>query len=348
MSASQPTPDIQPNTSERGFPIEIPDASFRRALPPEARESRWATADGTAVRRFDWGAGGGPARGSILFVPGRGEFYEKYFETFAYWHRAGWCVSAIDWRGQGASGRLGADDRTGHIDDFSTWVGDLAHFWAGWRAEAGAPRVLVGHSMGGHLAMRAVAEGAVDPAALVLSAPMLGMQSFGLPTAAGHALARVICALGDRRRPAWKTSEKPFATDRHRIHLLTHDVGRYEDEAFWRTARPELDCGPASWGWVERAYASVRVIEQPGRLEAVQTPVLILGTSADGLVSWPAIRRAAARLPHGELVAFGREARHELLREADGVRDACLAAIDEFLRRVAPNVATQGASAVAP
>jgi lysophospholipase len=53
-------------------------------------------------------------------------------------------------------------------------------------------------------------------------------------------------------------------------------------------------------------------------------------------VSWPAIACTAARLPRGELVDFGRGAAHELLREADPVRDHVLAQIDCFLDRVAP------------
>ena len=49
-----------------------------------------------------------------------------------------------------------------------------------------------------------------------------------------------------------------------------------------------------------------------------------------------AVEQAAARLPHAELVAFGREAAHEILREEDGVRERALAAIDSFLDRAAP------------
>ena len=65
---------------------------------------------------------------------------------------------------------------------------------------------------------------------------------------------------------------------------------------------------------VMNGAANVRDETRARVLEAIEVPFLILGTSADRLVSWPAIRRAAARLPRGELVAFGREARHELLR----------------------------------
>lgn len=311
-------------------------ASCRRAIPAGAVEWFWQAADGHAVRRIDWPRHKGTPRGAILFLPGRGDAYEKYLETLDGWHAQGWNVSAADWRGQAGSGRLGLDPFTGHIDDFATWVDDLAGLWADWRADLPGPHVLAAHSMGGHLALRALAEGRVDPAALVLSAPMLGLAGQPLPMAAMHAIARLMCRLGDRRRPAWKWSEKPGAFPKGRMALLTHDEGRYADEVWWREQRPEIAMGPGSWGWVERAYASMRGLEAPGLLEAVTTPVFIAATTADRLVGLAAIERAARRLPHCTYLRFGKEARHEILREEDGVRGRTLAAIDQFLAKAAP------------
>ncbi len=119
--------------------------------------------------------------------------------------------------------------------------------------------------------------------------------------------------------------------------MLTHDADRYADELWWREARPELVMGPGSWGWVERGYASIRSLFAPGRLEAVKVPVLILATDNDKLVGYGAIARAAARLPDVELVHFGKEAHHEILREADPVRDRALAAANAFLARISGN-----------
>lgn len=308
----------------------------RRALPPGAQEDRWIAPDGHAIRRIDVAvAAGRRSRGSLLFVPGRGDCYEKYVESLTGWHEQGWHVSALDWRGQAGSGRAGSDDRTGHVDDFGTWVVDLAAFWALWQAETPAPHVLVAHSMGGHLALRAVVERKVLPDALVLSVPMLGMSMMGLPHAALHEVARLMARLGDRRRPAWPDSEKPGYQDERRL-LLTHDGDRFADEAWWREQRPELRMGSPSWGWMERALASIRLLDKPGQLESVTVPVLLIGTSADELVSYRAIVQAATRLPHGELLSFGDEAAHEVLREVDAVRDIAMAAIDDFLDRVAP------------
>jgi lysophospholipase len=309
----------------------------RRAIPPAASESIWHAADGHALRRIDWpGAGDAAVRGSILFFPGRGDNYEKYLETLEQWHRAGWRVTSADWRGQAGSGRLGKDAVTGHVADFAIWIDDLAHFWESWVAETPGPHVLAGHSMGGHLVLRALAERRVSPDAMVLSAPMIGVSGPPLPLPLLHGVAQLMNVVGEPTRQAWKWSEKPGELPAARANLLTHDADRYADELWWREHRPELVMGPASWRWVERAYASSRGLEVAGALEAITVPVLILSTSGDKLVSHPANLRAARRIPKGELVAFGPEAHHEILREVDAVRDKAMAAIADFLDRAAP------------
>ena len=309
--------------------------SQRRAIGLGVRESRWLAVDGFAIRRIDWPAPIGAVKGSILFLPGRGDFYEKYLETLAQWHGEGWQVTASDWRGQADSGRLGLDATTGHIDDFATWIEDLGCLWKSWRAQTPGPHVLAGHSMGGHLVLRALAEAQVDPDGAILSAPMLGFLDHRVPQALMHGLARLMKRLGDPRRPAWKWSEKPGEVPAARVHLLTHDEERYADELWWREHRQQLIMGPGSWGWVERAYASMQLMAAPGALEAVKVPVLIFASDNDKLVAWDAIAKAAPRLSDCELVHFGREANHEILREIDLVRNRAMAACTAFLNRIA-------------
>lgn len=278
-------------------------------------------------------------RGNILFMPGRGDFYEKYLESFEHWRLQGWRVSAADWRGQAGSGRLGADGTTGHIDDFAIWISDLAQIWREWSAGREGPLVLIGHSMGGHLALRAVIDRVLDPApaALVLTAPMLDVHPELLPVPVKRAYAAAMMRLGDPTRPAWKASEKPGSKLKLRQMLLTHNRERYADEEWWRAERPYLSLGPGSWGWLRAAMDSVTAIFRRGALESVTLPVLIVGTNADKLVSPAAIRRALDRLPNAESCMFGREARHEMLRESDKPRLRTWAAIDDFLsRKTAP------------
>lgn len=308
-------------------------ACNRRVIPAGAMEGIWQAPDGARIRLLDWPATA--PRGSILFVSGRGDFYEKYLEALTHWHDQGWSVTTFDWRGQGGSGRLGNDPYTGHVDDFGTWIDDLRLFWRDWRARQTGPCCIVGHSMGGHLALRAAAEGVIDPAAIVLCAPMLGLRDANVPDPVMQGAAWLMCRLGDPCRPAWKWSEKPGQPPDSRSDLLTHDRARYEDELWWRAERPALVMGPGSWRWLERAYASMRWLSRRAVLARVDQPVLLLATDRDALVSFRASVRAAARLPHCELVNFGARARHEILREADVVRTEALARIDVFLAKAA-------------
>ena len=347
---------LEPGLPEPGLPDGVTvghkqNVAFdRRAIPTAAHEGYWIAPDGSLIRRIDWDPAPGPGsrvRGSLLFVPGRGDFYEKYLESLDHWHRKGWRVTALDWRGQAGSGRLSDDPQLGHIEDFSVWIDDLAAFWLEWsaeRADVAGPQVIVAHSMGGHLALRALAEQRIAPAAMALIVPMLNFTTPG-PLVLLHAVARAMCRIGDPARAAWKWSEKPGETVSHRANLLTHDPDRYADEAYWRSARPDLAMGPGSWRWVERGYASMRALLAPGLLEAVETPVLLLVARNDKLVSARAIERAARRLPRGQLVGWGREARHELLREADPVRNEALRRIDDFFDRLAPPPQRAGARA---
>ena len=237
-----------------------PAAFDRRAIPVGARESRWTAPDGHAIRRIDWAEPGGQPRGNLLFLPGRGDAYEKYLETLEHWRRQGWRVTALDWRGQAGSGRLGTDPVTGHVDDFGHWVADLAAFWRHWTEGREGPFVLAGHSMGGHLVLRAAAEQVMRPDALVLSAPMLGFLPDWLPHGVKRACSALMCRTGDPCRPAWKWSEKPGELPTGRAALLTHDADRYADEQWWRRERPELVMGPGSWGWVAASLQSAALL----------------------------------------------------------------------------------------
>ena len=212
-------------------------------------------------------------------------------------------------------------------------VADLAALWRDWSAEGEGPRAILGHSMGGYLTLRAMVEGAIDPDAAVLVAPMLGLRS-PLGARFGLALSRWMARRGDPARAAWKAGEKPGSAGHgKRQMLLTHHSDRYADEGWWHARQPELRLGPPSWGWLAEAFAATRALAASPRLDAMAVPTLVLIAEADQLVDARAARRIAARLPAADSVVFGRESAHEILREADRVRDRALSAIDAFLDR---------------
>lgn len=307
----------------------MPPNPVRRAIPADARLSSWTTPDGWPLRRLDWPVEG--ARGRVLVQGGRGDFIEKYLETFADLHERGWSVTAFDWRGQGGSGRLSANPHVGHADDFGVFVADLAAFWTAWSMEATGPRAIIGHSMGGHLLLRALVGEVIDPTAAVLVAPMLGLKA---PVGARLAarLVRIIARLGDPARAAWRTNERPGARV-SRQKLLTSDASRYEDEQWWYRTTPALRLGPPSWAWLAEAFASTLALERDPRIDTLAVPLLMLVADHDGLVDPRAARRIAARLPQATLIRFGPESAHEILRESDAVRARALNAIEAFLSR---------------
>ena len=91
----------------------------------------------------------------------------------------------------------------------------------------------------------------------------------------------------------------------------------------------------AGWTWVSQALESTRALAESDALARLAVPLLILATRADQLVSTPAIRRVAARIPGARLHVYGREAAHEILRELDPVRLDALRRIDAFLDEMA-------------
>ena len=101
--------------------------------------------------------------------------------------------------------------------------------------------------------------------------------------------------------------------------------------AVWRDAEPQLRFGPPSWRWLIEAFASTRRLRGDSRLKAMRVPVLMLIATADKLVDPKAAAQVAAKLPDARVVRFGKESAHEILREADPVRNRAIGEIDIFL-----------------
>jgi lysophospholipase len=303
----------------------------RRAHPPGARFRDWQAADGWRIRRMDWPqAEGTPVRGTLLFAGGRGDFIEKYLEPMGHWHDRGWTIVSFDWRGQGASrGSIIG----GNFTDFDPLVADGAGLLASVRAEHPAPHVAVGHSMGGHLLARILAEHRPALAATVLVAPMLGINTAPVPEWAGRMTATAMTSCGLGGVLAWQDGG-PDALVKIRQANLTTCPERYKEEQWWHERQPDFRLGAPSWAWLAAAFRSMDRLDASA-LRSIDLPLLIVATAADRLVSPDAIRRAASLLPAAELEMFS-DAAHEILRESDPVRLRALARIDTFLDAHAP------------
>ena len=313
-------------------PLSVTPAFDRRAWPMNGRLDYWTAPDGWRLRRYRLGGG---ERGRMLLLNGRGDMIEKYLEVIQHWADRGWAVTTFDWRGQGGSGRLTDDPLCGHIDDFGQWIADLHALAADWRADGSGPTAIVAHSMGGHLLLRALAEGMPPPDAAVTIAPMMDVFTKPLPRWLAVFMARIMCATGFATRQAWTQKENSPRQRAMRQKRLTHDPERYADELWWRDHSRDIALGSPSWRWVAQALQSTQQLQRGRGLERIAVPLFILATQADRLVSTPAIRRIVRRIPGARLHVYGPEAAHEILRELDPVRLDALRRIDAFLDEAA-------------
>lgn len=187
--------------------------------------SHLTTDDGLLLHLHTWPVTN--ARGTVLLVHGLGEHIGRYAALAARLNAAGWAVAGHDQRGHGRS--PGARGAIGRADDF---LRDLARVLDHVRGSAAVPLVLLGHSLGGLVAARFVAEGlAAAPApwhrpvdALALSSPALD-PGMNLPQ---HALLALLGPLApalpvhNGLKPAW-ISRDPEVVRAYVDDPLVHD-----------------------------------------------------------------------------------------------------------------------------
>lgn len=301
----------------------------------DAMMQSWPAPDGWPLRCIRIATEGRP-RGSLLFLGGRADHIEKYDEALLGWAAQGWAVESVDWRGQGGSGRLIAGSSLGHAEGFTRWLDDIEAYGREWRARTDAPHVVIAHSMGGHLVLRALAEGRLDVDAAALSAPMLGIHTGALPHCLAVRITAAACALGAERKAVWPSHRRTPGVKDVIQTSLTHSIERFGREAQFELDRPDIVLDAPTWGWLRAAYRSLALVDRPGYMERAMTPLLILASEGDSVVSTPAIVRAAQRLPDARLHLYGADVAHEILREVDAVRDDALARIDHFFAERAP------------
>jgi alpha-beta hydrolase superfamily lysophospholipase len=130
-------------------------------------DSTWLTMpDGQKLYVRDWP--NPSAQNAVLIVHGLGEHSGRY-EQLAQWFLArGFTVRSYDQRGHGHTPGQRAALRHGH-----DLLQDLVTVYKAYAQSIGRAPVLLGHSMGGLVAVRTVLDGRIEPPALVLSSPAL-------------------------------------------------------------------------------------------------------------------------------------------------------------------------------
>ena len=280
------------------------------------------------VRGHLWRAGKSHAP-KILVLPGFTEYCEKYAHILRVIYEKGYDSLTIDWPGQGLSGHLGHDKLAVHIDDFDDHIMALQSLLveAGWQD---AELHILGHSMGGHLALRAADRLRAQVKSVALSAPM--MVPAQKPIWAIRALAKFFRLTGFARRhiPFTKIPTIDSVQSFMPHNPLTKDEAGFAWQTRWFFDKPELRRFGATNGWAGAAYGSaVRTTLNPDFLKRLDQPILIMAAEDETIVDAKAIENAAALIPHADYHLIV-DARHELLNECQQTYLHLWSLIDSF------------------
>lgn len=307
--------------------------SIADAPVPDHGKAEWFSgADGATLRAATFFPAG-PARGTVVLSPGRSEPLEKYFEVVEDLLGRGFAVLLHDWRGQGLSARGLPDRLKGHARGFKTFVSDYTALLDAFEARMPKPWIAMAHSMGGCLTMLALAHGETRFSATVLSAPMLGLNTAGVPpwlaTPLSWTMSRVGLA-GEYVSAAYDPLVQTFQGDG-----LTHDETRYDRYQAQLRADPEIALGGMTWGWADFAVSACAWLRRSRGVEKIQAPVTIVAAELDNRVLNADARSIAKRVPKGRYVEVA-GAFHEILIETDPRRAIFWQAFDETVDPVAP------------
>lgn len=292
----------------------------RRSAPPGGRESYMTAADGARIRYWRWRVNAAPL-GTVVVLGGRTEFIEKHFETYADLIDAGYDVVAMDWRGQGLSGRTTAHASKDHVISFSARVNDLAELvTTRLYGHMARPFFAMGHSMGGHLLARYLHDfpGRLDGA--VLSSPMMEIAMTEPVRKLAVGLTRLTHGVGLSSR--FGPGQKAYGKDDEGEEVqrrLTNDKDRFQDQVAAIHANPALGLGGVSFGWLRAALISCAEITQPHYARAIETPMLIAMAGQDVIVENQAARMFAENAPNAETVWL-EAAAHEIWKERTPLR----------------------------
>jgi lysophospholipase len=286
------------------------------------------TPDGTALRLGRWKPAT-RAKGTVVLLQGRTEFLEKYAETIDDLTTRGFDVWSMDWRGQGLSDRALANRHKGHIDSFDTYIADLEWFTRRIAEPATGPTFVLAHSMGGHIAVRALLEGRLAADGIVLSAPMIDLPLAGTKRLMATSLSRLASrtALGGRYAPGmgdYEAGRVEFSGNE-----LTSDRQRFDAIYTALAANPDLALGGVTFGWLNAALRSIRALDRLKTRSRPELPALFLTAGADTVVSVEAQTEMAAAGSEWEHIVI-EGARHEILHESDPLRDRFWDAFDRF------------------
>lgn len=255
-------------------------------------------ADGTKLAARRWEPDG-RARSTIVLVHGIAEHSGRYEHVGSALAAHGHQVVATDLRGFGASG-----GRRAFVERWDQYLDDLEGDVSGCRSDV--PTVLMGHSMGGLVALSYVLSDRTRPDLLVLSAPAISARISPVKRMAARVLGVLAPRVSiDNGLDGSMLSRDPEVGHRYFADPLVHP-------------RTTLALG-------RHALAAQRLVRR--RLSDLDISTLVLHGAQDQIVPEP-VSRPLESLPGVERIVFP-GFRHESFNEDGGA--VAVAAVADWL-----------------
>lgn len=311
-------------------------APFLSALAdgPDTGHAIWLTAgDGTRLRLGLWPHD--TARGTVLLLPGRTEYIEKYGRAARDLAARGFATIAIDWRSQGLADRPGPVRRLGHVNRFSDFQHDLDAVLAALPDLCGPglpiPRLMLAHSMGGCIALRGLLRGTPQSAgirAAAFTGPMWDIAFRPPLRPLARLIARTACSLGQGARFAPGTDGPTYVMDApFKDNTLTSDRTMWDYMRAQINGHPDLALSGPSLRWLDGALAEADAFRTA---TLPDIPTLVTVGRDEAIVSVEAIEAICARWP-GVTLDWVEGARHEIMMETPDIRTAFFDRLTAFM-----------------
>jgi len=299
---------------------------------PDGAEEHWLEGrGGVKVRVMTAPAPRQPGRGSVIVAPGRTEFIEKYFEVIGELQRRGFAVFCIDWRGQGLSGRETDNPLKGHLSNFDDPVNDLSTALKLLGDKLPRPHIVLAHSMGGAIILRALQTRRVEVEAAAFSSPMWGIAGI---SAFAKWYVRFMTSVG---AGSWfaPSVEHKWKREPFKKNPVTHDKERHARAQGLISEEPRLALAGPTIGWVAAAVETTEGFQQPSALAHIRIPVAVATASQEYLVDSASHAAVVAQLSDAKHIVI-EGAKHEILMELDPLRAQMWSLFDDLSARVAP------------
>lgn len=284
---------------------------------PKGGAAYWiSSADAVRIRVAAWPKP--DAKGTVLVFPGRTEYAEKYGRGAADLAQRGYATLAIDWRGQGLSDRATAEPLLGHVEDFAEYQLDVTAMLAAADAlNMPKPFVLLAHSMGGCIGLRALLNG-LPVKACAFTGPMWEISMSAVLRPATRAVSWASRQVGVSTTLASGSTTSPYVlANPFDGNSLTTDPDMYRYMQDQVRSYPDLGLGGPSMQWLNQA------LDETQELAAAASPDLPCLTfvgSFEQIVEIDHIKTRMKNWPNGQLIMVdGGE--HEVLMERPQMRE---------------------------